>query len=81
LRHWRKGKFEAALEPQKVNCSNLNKNRSFENLLLCKFLDAGPSTSILSMGFCSAMKKVIENLSVVNRRKARKWNIYLCCYP
>jgi hypothetical protein len=66
LRHWRKGKSEAALAPQKVNCSNLNKNNSLNNLMLFKFLDAGPSTSIRPTGFYSAIKKVTENLSVLN---------------
>jgi hypothetical protein len=65
LRHWRKDKSEAALDPQRVNYSNLNKN-GFENLILCKFLDASLNTSILPMGFCSAVKKVTKNVSVVN---------------
>jgi hypothetical protein len=49
LRRWRKGKSKAALEPQKVNYSNSNKNRSFENLIVRKYLNAGPSTSIPPM--------------------------------
>jgi hypothetical protein len=52
LRHWRKGNSKATLEPQSINCSNKNKNSSLENLMLCKFLDAGPSTSIPPMSFC-----------------------------
>jgi hypothetical protein len=66
LRHWRKGKFKAALAPQKIFFYNLNKNSSLENLMLFKFLDIGPSTSISPTGFCSTVKKVIENLSVLN---------------
>jgi hypothetical protein len=64
LRHWRKDKFEAALVPQRINYSNSNKNSTFKNLILSKFLDIGPSTSPTL--FCSVVKKVIENLSVVN---------------
>jgi hypothetical protein len=66
LRHWRKDKSEAALEPQKVNCFNSNKNSSLQNLMLRKFLDAGLNTSIPPIGYCSAIKKVTENLSVAN---------------
>jgi hypothetical protein len=57
LRHWRKGKSEAILRPKRISYSNLNKNSSLENLMLSKFLDAGPSTSIPPMIFCSAIKK------------------------
>jgi hypothetical protein len=56
LRHWHKGKFEAALEPQKVNYSNLNKNSSLQNLMVRKILDAGPSTLMSPIGFCPFMK-------------------------
>jgi hypothetical protein len=56
LRHWRKDKFEAALKPQKVNYSNLNKNSSLQNLMVRKILDAGPSTLMSPMDFCPAMK-------------------------
>jgi hypothetical protein len=34
LRHWRKGKSEAALKPQKEYCFNLNKNNILENTML-----------------------------------------------
>jgi hypothetical protein len=54
------------MAPQKVNYSNLNKNNNLENLMLFKFLDESPSTSIPPTVFCSAVKKVIENLSVLN---------------
>jgi hypothetical protein len=64
LRPWRKGKSEATLEPQRVNCSNLNINISLENLILCKFLDAGSTTSVPPIVFCLTAKKLIENLSV-----------------
>jgi hypothetical protein len=33
LRHWRKGKSETALEPQKINCSNSKINSSLHNLI------------------------------------------------
>jgi hypothetical protein len=49
LRHWRKGKSETALKPQRVNCSNSNKNSCFKNVMLRKFLDASPSTPIPPM--------------------------------
>jgi hypothetical protein len=64
LRQWRKGKSEAALEPQRVNCSNKNKNSSLENLMLYKLLDADPNTLIPPMGFFSRQESNRE--SVVN---------------
>jgi hypothetical protein len=51
LRHWRKDKSKAALAPQRVNYSNLNKNSSLENLMLSKFLDECSSTSIIPTFF------------------------------
>jgi hypothetical protein len=58
LRHWRKDKFKAALTPQRVNYSNLNKNSSLGNQMLSKFLDADPSTLIPPTVFCLAIKKI-----------------------
>jgi hypothetical protein len=40
--------------------------------MLFKFLDADPSTSIRPTGFYSAIKKVTENLSVLNWIHRRK---------
>jgi hypothetical protein len=57
LRHWRKGKSKAALEPQRINYSNSNKNNNLQKIMIRKFLDASPSTSISPMSFCPAMKK------------------------
>jgi hypothetical protein len=57
LRHWRKDKFKAALAPQRVNYSNLNKNSSPENLMLSMFLDEYPSTSIPPTFFVHPLRK------------------------
>jgi hypothetical protein len=56
LRHWRNGKYKTTPAPQRVNCSNLNKN----SINISKFLDACSSTSIVpTFFFCSAVKNVI----------------------
>jgi hypothetical protein len=57
LRHWRKDKSKAALAPQRVNYSNLNKNSNLENLMLSKFLDECPSTSIPLTFFAQPLRK------------------------